>query len=447
MQKRADDGEYYLPFPPSGEGVYSMSDATIALIIAVAVLISYATQWVPITVTAVMSALLMAFTGIIGFEDAIASFGSDALLLVVGAVIMGNALVECGVTQIVGDSILRVRVIAENERLFIAVILILCAALSGFLSNSACVAIFLPIAAAVAQESGGRIKKKNVYMGIGIASVAGGMLTMVGSTPQIIANGILMQTDGCEPLGFFGLTAGALVVVIIVVLYFCTAGYNLQKKVFNFEEKITEEAGRKTDKVPLRKTLMAGAIFCGCIVCFVLEIGSVGTIALLGACLHIATGCISEKKAFKTMDWTAYFVMGGALGFSQGMNESGAIQMVAEKTVDLFGGNDANPLVLCYVLFALAVVLTNLMSNAACAGILTPLGIAVALAIGADPRTLTIIIILGADISYVTPIASPPVTMTLSGGYRFMDYVKVGGPLALFIILVVPAVTCLIYGL
>lgn len=111
------------------------------------------------------------------------------------------------------------------------------------------------------------------------------------------------------------------------------------------------------------------------------------------------------------------------------------------------GGGDANPLVLCYALFALAAILTNLMSNAACAAILTPLGIAVALAVGADPKTFVILIILGADISYVTPIASPPITMTLAGGYRFMDYVKIGGPLALFIVLVVPAITCMIYGL
>ncbi len=427
-----------------------MSEITIALIIAVAVLISYATQWIPISVTAMLSSLAMAFTGIISFEDSIVSFGSDALLLVVGAVIMGNALVECGVTQTVGNSILKVRFLAENERLFIATILILCGALSGFLSNSACVAIFMPIAASVAQASGGKIKKKNVYMGIGVASVAGGMLTMVGSTPQIIANQILTETNDEYSLGFFGITKIAAVVTLIVVIYYSTAGYSLGKKVFDFEEKLNDAAENgsiEVKEVPRRKKITAVLIFLGCIVCFVLEIGTVGTIALLGAFLHIATGCISEKKAFQTMDWTVFFVMGGALGFSKGMNDSGAIQMIAEKTVTLFGGTDANPLILCYALFTLAVILTNLMSNAACAGILTPLGIAVAMAIGANPATFVIVIILGADISYMTPIASPPVTMTLAGGYRFMDYVKIGAPLTLFIILVIPALTCMMYGL
>jgi len=430
-----------------------MAESTIALIIAVMVLISYATQWIPITVTAMMSALVMAFFGIISFEDAIVSFGSDALLLVVGAVIMGNALVECGVTSIIGKNILKVKFLAQNERLFIVVIMAICAILSGFISNSACVAIFLPVAAAVAQASDGIIKKERVYMGIGVASVAGGMCTMVGSTPQIIANGILMQTDGVEPLGFFGLTKGALVVVVIVILYFATAGYNLQKRVFHCMEDGLHDMSEigssavETKEIPRRKTITAIVIFLGCIVCFVLDIGTVGTVALAGAFLHIAFGCISEKKAFATMDWTAFFVMGGALGFSKGMNESGAIQMLAERTVALFGGENANPIVLYYALFILATLLTNLMSNAACAAILTPLGIAVALAVGADPRTFTIMIILGADISYMTPIASPPITMTLAGGYKFMDYVKVGAPLTLIIMLVLPAATCLIYGL
>lgn len=426
-----------------------MSQITIALIIAVIVIILYATQMLPLTVTAMLSSLVFAFVGIISFEDSIVSFGSDALLLVVGAVIMGNALVECGVTKIVGDSIMKVKVLGENERLLILVAAALTAVLSAFLSNSACVAIFMPVLAAVAKSSEGKITVKNTFMAIGIASVAGGTCTLVGSTPQIIANGILAETEGCGTLGFFTLAPGGLVITAIVLAYFCTIGYKVQQKVFDFPDRIPGSMDDEDKPVVIKKkkAIISAAIFGACIVCFIAGIGTVGTVALAGGFLNIAAGCISQKKAFLTMDWTAFFVMGGALGFSKGMNESGAIEMIAEKTVALFGGESANPLIMCYALFILCSILSNLMSNAACSALLTPLGIATALAIGANPVTFVIMIIMGCNVSYCTPISTPPVTMTLQGGYRFMDYVKVGTPLTIVIMAVAPPIIGLIYGL
>ena len=426
-----------------------MSDITISLIITGIVIVLYVTQIFPLSVTSMFGALAMAFTGVITFEDSISAFGTDALLLVVGAVIMGNALAECGVTQIIGNTILRIPRVGQSEKLFLAIVMSICAILSGFLSNTACVAMFLPLIAGTAAASGGVITKKNTYMGVGYAALVGGSCTLVGSTPQLIANGVLEQTEGCDTMGFFTLAKGGILIVAIVVLYFVTFGYKLEKKLFTFDEVIDEAAiAAANEKADYNKTkaIISSAIFVACIICFVVGIGSVGTVALGGGALCIATRCITEKQAFITMDWRAVTVMGGALGMAKGLNESGAIQMIAEKTLALFGGQDANPFVICFALFVLGSILGNIISHAATSAIMTPLAIAMAIPLGVNPITFVIAMILGSNSTFMTPIATPPVTMTLAGGYQFMDYVKVGGVLNVLVIIIVGLLVPVIYG-
>lgn len=425
-----------------------MSDITLSLIIVGCVIVLYATQWIPLAMTSMLGALAMGFFGIIPFADCISAFGTDALLLVVGAIIMGNALTECGVTQMIGTSILKIEKVGQNEKLFLAIILVIVAALSAFLSNTACVAMFLPLVAGTAKMSNGKITKKNTYMAIGMAALVGGSCTLVGSTPQLIANGILEQTEGCTPMGFFDLAKGGILIVVIVVIYFVTIGYKLQEKVFDFEEVLDDaNAQPLMDEIPKGKAIISSVIFIACIVCFVAGIGSVGTVALAGGALCIVTRCIDEKKAYTTMDWRAVVVMGGALGIAKGLNQSGAIQMIAEKTLVLFGGQEANPFLLCVVLFILGNILGNIISHAATAAILVPLGVTIALSLGVDPTTYAMAIIFGSNSTFVTPIATPPVTMTLVGGYRFMDYVKVGGVLNIFVCIVVALLVPVLYGL
>lgn len=426
-----------------------MSQITISILIVVIVMILYATQVIPMSVTSILGAFAMAAFGIISFADSISSFGSDALILVPGAIIMGTALDDTGVTKIVGNALVKIPGVGQNERLFLGLVLLAVATLSGFLSNSATVAMFMPLIAGIAKASGGKITKKNTYMAVGMIAVIGGNLTLVGSTPQLIANGILEET-GCDTLSFFELSKGAVVLILITVVYFMTIGYSLQKKVFNFEEVADENALSETDtenNVPKWKTALSALIFCGCIFCFITGIGTVGTIAIVGAGLCIATGCISEKRAFQTMDWRAVVIMGGALGFAKGLNQSGAIALIAEKALALFGGESANPYVVCVALFILASILGNIVSHAATSAIMTPLAIAMALALGVNPKTFVIAMILGSNCSTLTPISTPPITMTLVGGYRFNDYVKVGGVLNIINMVAGSLLVPLIYGL
>ena len=86
--------------------------------------------------------------------------------------------------------------------------------------------------------------------------------------------------------------------------------------------------------------------------------------------------------------------------------------------------------VLLVVIFGIACVLTNFMSNTATTALLVPIGLSIAASIGADPRAVLMAIVIGGSCAYATPIGMPANTMVLAaGGYRFMDFVRAGLPL------------------
>ena len=90
-------------------------------------------------------------------------------------------------------------------------------------------------------------------------------------------------------------------------------------------------------------------------------------------------------------------------------------------------GDLVTPWLLCAVLALIAVILTNFMSSTATAALLLPIGVFSAVELGYDVRSVAMAVAIAASIGYATPMSTPPMTMTLTGGYRFKDYIKVGG--------------------
>lgn len=428
-----------------------MEQSTTAIIILIAIIISFALEKIPLGVTAILGSVAMAVFGVISFADAFASFGSDTVMLVIGMIIMGNAMFETGLAKKTGEVIMKK--MGENEKAFLFVIIVFAASFSAFMSNTATVAMIMPIIATAALKSKGKITKKNNFMALGFAAVAGGNITLVGSTPQLIAQGILIDS-GLRGLGFFELAGGAIPIVAVMVVYYMTAGYSLQKKVFDFDEKYEEELNIQVeendnfDNVEYNKVKMwiSGLVMITAVILFVLNVWSMGAIAITAAMILIITGCISEKTAYRKMDWSAVAILGGALGFSKGLDVSGAGELIAKMILNFVGGESASPMILFSVIVLIAVILGNVMSHTATTAMLVPIGIFIARGIGADPITFVIGIVIGANLAFATPIGTTPITLTLAAGYRFNDYVKIGGALTILCYLTAILVIPFAYG-
>lgn len=423
-----------------------MPQLVIALIITVLVIISFSVQVIPLPLTAMLGALAMVVFGIIEPADAISAFGSDTVMMVAGVIIIGNAIFETGLAEKLGASILNLPIIGGKEKRLLLIVMIIITMLSAFVSNTAAVAMFLPLVASIAQSSNGKIKKKNCYMAMGIASVVGGFCTQSGSTPQMVAQEILLETDGLRGLTFFELTKIGVLIAIVMFIYFLTVGYRLQERCFNFPEVPNTSTTQQTVSQSTWKQVVSGLILVGCVIGFISGVLSFGIISLLSACACILTGCISQKRVFETMDWSTIIVLGGSIGFANGMEESGAVNLIGDALVNSFGQNGGNVLLVFGMIILMTALLSNVMSNTATVAVLAPLGINVALKMGADPITFVIGIIIASNLAFATPIGTPPMTMVLIGGYRFSDYVKVGGLFNIIAVVVTIFAVPLLYG-
>jgi len=421
----------------------------LAILILMGIIISYITHIVPIGVTSILGALAMMLAGIITPAEVVEGFGNDTLMLVAGMVVVGNALCETGLADIIGSSILRIPCIGGNEKMFLAVILLFVTVLSAFMSNTATVAMFLPLITSVASVSKGKITRKNTYMATGIASVLGGNLTLVGSTPQMVAQGIFIQTEGCRAMSFFEITRGALPAVVLMFIFYLTFGYSMQKKVFNFEETVKESACEKSKVRSQRSRLhiiLSGLIMLLCVAGFISGLFSLGRVALLGACACILTRCISIKRTFITMDWTSLAVLGGALGFSKGLANSGAIDMIAEHLMVLINKLNIGPFFVLAALMMITSLVSCVMSHTATTAVFLPVAIAIAKAVSANPMVFGLGGVISCNLQFSTPVGTPPMTMTLQGGYRFSDYFKVGGVFTVLSLVLTICLMPLLYG-
>ena len=423
-----------------------MPQSVLALIILGFIIFFFVTRLIPIGLTAVLGAFGMALAGIITFEDVFSPFGSDIMMLLFGMFTIGNALSETGGTKIIGDIVVRLPGIRKNERSALVVIVAAVSLTSLIVFNAVTVALFLTIIAAAAKSSAGVITKKNTYMAVGFAAVIGGNFTLVSSTPQIVAQAILIQTEGVEPLTFFELSSITIVLVLTAILYFATVGYKLQKKVFNFEELDLEVEKSEEKPVQKKKALLTGLVFVGCIIAFMFDILTLGAVAILGASICIITRCISLQRAIDKIDWTAVLVLGGALGFSRGLDQSGALQMIVHGTMNLLG-DTLTPFIALAIFLILPAVLGNFIASTAATAIMVPIAIAVAFEVGASPKTFAIAVVIGCSLSLASPVSTPAITLTLGGGYRFTDYTIVGGLLTVFCVIAALFALPLFYGL
>ena len=404
-----------------------VESSTIALIILVVTMVMFAWGKIPIAVTAVCSALAMGIFGVIPFSSAFSGFSNDINLMVIGSMVIGEALFETGVAQKLGTMV--IKAVGTNERLFLVVCIIVSGVLSGFLSNTAVVGMMMPLVAAVAASSKGAITKKNTYMAIGFAANLGGSLTLVGSSPNVVLQGLLADY-GLETMTFFDLTLGSAPRFIAMIIFYATIGYKLQKKVFNFDEVVNENllaAGEEEKVYDKKKMVISVVILVLMVTGFIVGVWTVGAVAMVAAMACVITGCISIKQVFQRMDWTTVWVMAGSLGMAAGVAKSGAGDLIANTVINLMGGH-ISMFALLMIFTIISVVLANIMSSTATSAMLGPIAFAMCQTLGYEAKPVAMAIIWALNLAFLTPIATPPVTMSLQGGYRFSDYTKVGAP-------------------
>ncbi len=160
----------------------------------------------------------------------------------------------------------------------------------------------------------------------------------------------------------------------------------------------------------------------------------------LVAMLVILFGCVKVEDAYKTVDWQAVVTVAGMIPFGVALEKTGAAAGLAHGIVGALGG--ISPTVVLGVILLLAVVLTQLIENAAVAIILAPLAYQVAKETGADPKPFMVGLAICVSAAFCTPIAHESTILVMGPGrYEFKHYLQVGGVMAILTWLVATLVT------
>lgn len=418
----------------------------LSIIIILGAMVLFAMEKIPIALTALIASLAMGVTGVMPLEKVYAGFSSTLFVMLFGMLIVGDCLFETGLVKLIGQRLSRSKLI-NNELLLLIVLMCVAGIASAFLSNTAVMATMIPLVGAVAVSSNGRVRSRNILMGLGIATSIGGAATLVGSTAQLMTQSILKSTEGAQEMAFFDLSYVVVPLFVITILYYVFFGYRFQKKVFTFDEIEPEQSVSLDDEIKVTpQMLVAGGVMVFCIVGFVTEIWNIGIVALIGATICLVAGCKPFKSAVADLDWNTLILMAAAQGFAAGLDISGGGKLLAEWALMIGGGETASPMLLLIIGVVVSVFLTNLMSNTAVAAMLIPIYINIAFQLGYDPMIFALAITIGASASVATPIGGTAMSMTLVAGYRFNDYVKVGLPLTIILTIATILLSPLMYG-
>jgi di/tricarboxylate transporter len=158
--------------------------------------------------------------------------------------------------------------------------------------------------------------------------------------------------------------------------------------------------------------------------------------AALIACLLLGlTRCVDIKSAYQAISWKSLVLIVGMLPFATALQRTGGTELAADFVVALAG--EASPRLLIGLVFTITALLSLFISNTATAVLMAPVAVAVAGEIGAAPQPFAMAVALAASASFITPVSSPVNTLVVGpGNYSFADFVKVGLPLTVIVLLV-----------
>ncbi|WP_407920293.1 SLC13 family permease [Halopseudomonas bauzanensis] len=157
--------------------------------------------------------------------------------------------------------------------------------------------------------------------------------------------------------------------------------------------------------------------------------------ALIGCLLMGTFKCITMDSAYKAIHWPSLILIVGMLPFALALQKTGGIDLAVGGLLSLFG--DAGPRALLATLFIATAVTGLFISNTATAVLMAPVAVATAQAMGASPYPFVMTVALAASAAFMTPVSSPVNTLVLDpGGYRFSDFLKIGTPFTVLVLII-----------
>ena len=196
---------------------------------------------------------------------------------------------------------------------------------------------------------------------------------------------------------------------------------------------VLDQAAAKAPR--LDKAPVAVAIMVAVLLSAILGYVPIAIAGVTGATLMVLLGCLSMEEAYRAIEWKVVFLIASMLPLGVAVENSGAAQMGAEALLSVVG--DSGPRWVVAALFLVTVIGTQVIPTAALVVLMAPVALSSSEALGISPHLLMMTVAMAASASYASPLSHPAHLLVMGpGGYRFIDYVKVGVPLTVVVMAV-----------
>lgn len=392
------------------------TQAIITCVILVITMVLLISQKVPLVILGAAIPAALAATGVINAGSAYTEFGNTTIVFFMGLVVVGEAFFKTGLADFIGGKI--IGLLGKTEKGLLLGTGLVAGGLSAFLNDTGSTACLMPIVSSMASKAG--VKKSKLLMALAFFASLGGTITLVGTTPHIVANGILKDM-GLREFGFFEYTKIGLPLLVCGILYMCFCGTKLLP-----DKDIEIKGGDRTAEYDTKKMVLVALIFIGVLVAMATSIVPMHIAGVIGAILVVVTGCISLEEAIKAFPTSTIFIVGGIFPLSKALVSSGAAE---------------------YLVNAISPVLTTqFLMNSSATVLVLPIAIMLCQAAGINPLAGAMSVSVCASGAFVTPFGTAPNLLVWeAGGYSVKDYLKCGFPMLIIFGVVTTALCAVFY--
>lgn len=423
-----------------------MNPALISVLIFIVIIITFVSNKLPMATVAILGCVAMVVAGVCKFSVAFGSFASSTVILTIGVMIIGAAISETGLAGVIGKWV----VVASNGSEFKLIVstYLISAAMSAFLTNSAVLAVFIPIIMGLSQANK-KLDSRDLLMPITYGCVIGGAMTLVGSTQQMTTQGLLVSA-GMRTFKVFDFSLVGGVILLLGLVYVLLIGHRRGKNIWGSREPVEETAvvnsGTPSAEPNKSKMIIVMVIFIGAILFYITEWLPLAITSSAAALLCIVTGCISQKKAILSVDWNIVGRLAGCLGIANCLDAAGGTDLIATTFQHLLG-HSLSPFMLFCILVFLALFCSEFISNSTAILIIIPILLSIAPAMDLNVYAYALGITIASGIPLSCPLASSTLGISMIGGYQFNDYFKYSIFMDIISYVAIVALVPFIYGL
>lgn len=431
-------------------------DQVLTLLVLAAVVAMMIWDRLRADVVALAGAAVLLMTGVVRPSEVQGAFASPAIIALASLFVIAYALELSGLLDRAIE--LGVRLCVRMGSKGIWLLLTMIGGVSAFLNSTPIVVLGAPVIRDVANAL--KQSPKLYLIPLSYITVLAGCCTLIGTSTNLLVDD-MARLNGQPRFGMFEITPVGLPVALAGGLYLFLMSNRLLGR-HKYEDPDADDVRggdengeeREEDREPSfidlshiasaqvgdaslfsvkrpfqpGKAMAAFAVFIGAILLATLNVAPITATAFAGAVALILMRVITADEAYSGLKPEILILIAGMVVIGIAMEQSGLATVASEMLIGSVHG--LSPLIALIVLYLVTMVLTELLSNATVAVLITPVAVALAESLAVSPRPFLIAIMMAASAAFATPFGyQTNVIVYQMAGYRYMDFVRIGLPL------------------